>query len=156
MVTIPSILGMMVNELTKGRLENFAITVGGVTSKIASFFVIFINLAIVLPNIQWNFSAIKMMIVVLGLVSVNYIIGFCGSYFLKDRRQAVVTAMIFNVGMRNTGFGSVIAITYFPPAVALPIIITLLFQQPISAVVSKIIIKINSKQTLKLRSEKVH
>lgn len=137
MVTIPSILGMIVNEITKGRLEIFSISVGGVTSKLANFLVIFINSAIVLPNIQWDFSAVKMMIIVLGLVSVNYLIGFFGSYFLKDRRKEVVTAMIFNVGMRNTSFGSVLAISYFPASIALPIILTLLIQQPIAAIISK-------------------
>ena len=142
MVTIPSILGMMVNEMTKGRLENFSISVGGVTAKIANLFVIFINSAIVLPNIRWDFSTAKMMIIVLVLVCVNYLIGFVGSYFLKDRRKEVVTAMIFNVGMRNTSFGSVLAISYFPPSVALPIILTLLFQQPIAAIISKLLVKV--------------
>ena len=141
MVTIPSILGMLVNEFTKGRLEKFSISVGGVTAKVANMFVIFINSAIVLRNIQWNFSAVKMMIIVLGLVSVNYSIGFMGSYFLKDRRKEVVTAMIFNVGMRNTSFGSVLAISYFPASVAVPIILTLVFQQPIAAIISKFLMK---------------
>ncbi|SHI07485.1 bile acid:sodium symporter family protein [Desulfosporosinus lacus] len=148
MVTIPSILGMVINEITKGRLENFSVSVGGVTSKIASFFVVFLNSAVVLPNIKWDISAVKMMIVVVGLVSANYLIGFCGSYLLKDRRQEVVTAMIFNVGMRNTGFGSVIAISYFPATVALPIVLTLLFQQPIAAVVSKAIMKFNHQDRI--------
>lgn len=139
MVTIPSILGMVVNEVTKGRLDNFSTSVGGVTSKIANFIVIFINSAIVLPKIRWDLSAVKMMIIVLGLVSVNYLIGFIGSYFLKDRQKETVTAMIFNVGMRNTSFGSVLAISYFPASVALPIILTLLFQQPIAAIISKLL-----------------
>lgn len=76
MVTIPSVLGMMVNELTKGRLENFSHSVGGVTSKLATFIVIVINSALVLPQIHWDFAAFKMMIIVLGLVSLNYFIGF--------------------------------------------------------------------------------
>jgi len=145
MVTIPSILGMMVNEITKGRLENFSVSVGGVTAKIANLFVFFINSAIVLPNIQWDLSVAKMMMIVLALVSVNYFIGFIGSYFLKDRRKEVVTAMIFNVGMRNTSFGSVLAISYFPATVALPIILTLLFQQPIAAIISEFLKKSNQE-----------
>ncbi|MCO1600674.1 hypothetical protein [Desulfosporosinus nitroreducens] len=60
--------------------------------------------------------------------------------------------MIFNVGMRNTGFGSVIAISYFPATVALPIVLTLLFQQPIAAIVSKIIMKFDH-QDRKIRPE---
>lgn len=139
MVTIPSILGIAMNEITKGRLDDFSNSVGGVTSKIANFLVIVINSGIVLPTIHWDISAYKMMFIVLGLVLVNYIIGFMGSYVLKNRRKEVVTAMIFNVGMRNTSFGSVLAISYFPPAVALPIILTLLFQQPLAAIITKLL-----------------
>lgn len=143
MVTIPSVLGIATNEITKGRLEDFSNSVGGVTSKIANFLVIYINSAIVLRQIQWNQSALEMMIIVLGLIFVNYLIGFFGSYVVKIRSKETITAMIFNVGMRNTSFGSVIAITYFPPAVALPIVLTLLFQQPLAALVSKLLTRIN-------------
>ena len=136
MVTLPSILGMVVHELTKGRLDHFAGSVGGFTSKIASFLVIFINSALVLSQVKWGSSVVIMMFVVFMLVSINYLIGFLGSFLLKDRPRDVVAAMIFNVGMRNTNFGSVLAIAYFPPAVALPIILTLLYQHPIAAGVS--------------------
>lgn len=148
MVTIPSILGMVVNELTQGRLENFSRSVGGVTSKIATFIVIVINSAVVLPQIQWGLSAIKTMMIVFGLVSINYFIGFLGSYFLKDRRREVVAAMIFNVGMRNTSFGSVLAISYFPAAVAFPIILTLLYQHPIAAIISNLFDAFSRKETV--------
>lgn len=53
--------------------------------------------------------------------------------------------MIFNVGMRNTSFGSVLAIAYFPPAVAFPIILTLLYQHPIAAIVTQLFADQNSK-----------
>lgn len=146
MVTIPSVLGIAVNELTKGRLDDFASSVGGVTSKLANFVVIFINSGIVLSTIQWNRSAFKMMLIVFGLVLINFIIGFMGSYVLKDRRREVVITMVFNVGMRNTNFGSVLAISYFPPSVALPIILILLFQQPLAAIITKLL-NLNLKPT---------
>jgi predicted Na+-dependent transporter len=148
MVTIPSILGMMINELTKGRLERFADSVGGSTSKIATSIVILINSAIVLPQIHWDMSVLKLMIIILTLVSLNYFIGFLGSYLLKDRSKEVVVAMTFNVGMRNTSFGSVLAISFFPPAVAIPVIITLLYQQPIAAILSSLFTKRYRKSQL--------
>jgi bile acid:Na+ symporter, BASS family len=152
MVTVPSILGMVVNELTKGRLEKFSVTVGGFTSKIATFFVMVINSAIVLPQISWNASVGKMMLIVFVLVSLNYLIGFLGSFFLKDRSKEVVIAMIYNVGMRNTNFGAVLAISFFPPAVAFPIILTLLYQHPIAAIVANVYIKFNRGSHLDLVS----
>lgn len=138
MVTIPSILGMVVNDLTKGRLHQFADSIGGFTSKLATSVVIIINSAIVLPQIQWNLSIVKLMLIILALVSVNYYIGFLGSYLLKDRSKEVVVAMTFNVGMRNTSFGSVLAISFFPPAVAIPVVLILLYQQPIAAIISNL------------------
>lgn len=138
MVTAPSILGMVVNELTKGSLEKFATSFGGFTSKIATFIVIVINSGIVLSKIHWDSSVLKMMAIVFVLVALNYFIGFLGSYLIKDRSKDVVIAMIFNVGMRNTSFGSVLAISFFPPAVAFPIILTLLYQHPIAALVANL------------------
>lgn len=142
MVTIPSVLGITINELTKGRLDGFSSSVGGVTSKIGNTLVVYINSAIVLRQIQWNLSAFEMIFIVLGLIIVNYFIGFLGSYLIKARKRETITAMIFNVGMRNSNFGSVIAITYFPAKVALPIILILLFQQPLAALVSKLLTRI--------------
>jgi predicted Na+-dependent transporter len=149
MVTFPSILGMLVNELTKGKLMNFANTVGGVTSKLSTFVVIIINSAVVLQKIQWDLSVAKMMVAVFLLVSLNYFIGFLGSFFLKDRRPEVVATMIFTVGMRNTSFGSVLALTYFPPAVAFPIILTLLYQHPIAALVSNLLMGVSRRKLVK-------
>lgn len=136
MVVVPSVLGMVVNEMTKGRLDNFASSLGGFTSKVAAFLVILINSSIVLPNIQWNAAVFKMMVIVLVLVSMNYLIGYLGSFIIKERSKETVAAVVYNVGMRNTGFGSVLAIAYFPPEVAIPIILTLLYQHPIAAIIS--------------------
>lgn len=146
MVMIPCLLGMVVNELTKGQLEDFAQSIGGFTSKLATFIVIVINSAVVLPQIHWGPSVFKMMLIVFFLVALNYFIGYLGSLFLRDRRQDVVATMIFNVGMRNTSFGSVLALAYFPPEVAFPIILTLLYQHPIAAVVSNLFLTLNRRK----------
>lgn len=136
MVTIPSLLGMAVNDLTRGRLVKFSHSVGGFTSKVALFFVVFFNASIVAPEINWNSSLVKMLLVILMLSICGYCLGYAGSYALRDRRRDTVVAMVYNVGMRNISFGSVLAVTYFPAAVAIPVTLAMIFQQPLAAVVS--------------------
>lgn len=53
-----------------------------------------------------------------------------------------------NVGMRNTSFGSVLAISYFPASVAFPIILTLLYQHPIAAIISNLFDVFNRRETV--------
>lgn len=136
MVTIPSLIGMVVNDLTKGRLAEFSKSVGGFSAKIAMFMVVFINAAIVGPEIIWDASLFKMLLVILILVSLGYYLGYLGTYILKTRHWETVSAMVYNVGMRNISFGSVLAVTYFSPAVAVPVTLAMLYQQPLAAIVS--------------------
>ena len=135
MVTIPSFLGMGINDLTKRRLNRFSRSVGGFTSKIALFMVVTINAGIVTPEIHWDFSLVKLLSVILLLTIFGYALGFIGSLILKDPNPNTVTAMIYNVGMRNISFGAVLAIGYFPPPVSVPVTLAMLFQQPMAALV---------------------
>jgi len=136
MVTIPSILGMAVNDLTRGRMVKFAHSVGGFTSKIGIVLLILINASAVGPEINWNFSLVKMLFVILLMTTFGYYLGYMGSYALKDRRRDTIAAMVYNVGMRNTSFGLVLALTYFPPPVAIPVTLAILYQQPLAAIVA--------------------
>lgn len=135
MVTIPSFLGMGINDLTKGKLDRFSRSVGGFTSKIALFMVVTINAGIVAPEIHWNLSLVKLLSVILLLTILGYALGFIGSLILKDRNHTTITTMIYNVGMRNISFGAVLAIGYFPPPVSVPVTLAMLFQQPVAAFV---------------------
>lgn len=136
MVTIPSLLGMAVNDLTSGRLTKFSHSIGGFTSKLALFFVVFINANAVAREIHWDVSLIKMLLVILLLAISGYSLGYLGTLALKKRRTDTMIAMVYNVGMRNISFGSVLALVYFPAAVAVPVTLAMLYQQPLAAAVS--------------------
>ncbi|EGO65878.1 bile acid:sodium symporter family protein [Acetonema longum] len=138
MVTIPSLIGMAANDLTHGKLTSFANSIGGLSSKVAFFLVIFLNAAIVAPSIHWSMSVLKILIVVFLTVAAGYLLGFLGSLPLKEHRRESAFTMIYTVGMRNISFGLVMAMTYFPPAVAIPIILAMLFQQPLAAIIPQL------------------
>ncbi|ATW25756.1 bile acid:sodium symporter family protein [Candidatus Formimonas warabiya] len=136
MVTIPSLAGMLINDGTRGRWNGFAQSVGGLTAKVALFLVILLNAGMVASEIHWNGALIKLLLVVLLLVICGYLTGFAGSFVVKDRQSGIISAMIYNVGMRNTGFGALLVISYFPSAVALPVILAMLYQQPVAAIIA--------------------
>ncbi|ATW25755.1 bile acid:sodium symporter family protein [Candidatus Formimonas warabiya] len=146
MVTIPSLAGMFLNDMTGGRLRGFSKSIGAFTSKGAFFLVILINAAMVASEIPWNVSLIKLLLVVLLLVACGYMTGFIGSLVVKDRRSDVISPIIYNVGMRNIGFGALLAISYFPPAVAVPVTLAMLYQQPVAAVVASLFRRYQAKE----------
>lgn len=135
MVTGPSLAGMLINDITRGKPTAFAKSVGGITAKLAMFGVILINAAEVGPEIHWNISLVKMLVAVLLLAICGYFLGYIGSYIYSKPNPATIGAMIYNVGMRNISFGSVLAVTYFAPGVAIPVTLGMLFQQPLAAAI---------------------
>ncbi|MEN6413041.1 MAG: bile acid:sodium symporter [Veillonellales bacterium] len=138
MVTIPSVIGMLLHDWTGGKVNAFANSIGGATSKLAMFLVIFINAAIVMPHIHWDLTIVKTILVTLLIVTTGFCVGYAGSFVLKKRPKDVVVAMIYNVGIRNNACGLVIALSYFPQKVAIPMTLSILFQQPLATIIFRI------------------
>ncbi|HWR44634.1 bile acid:sodium symporter family protein [Sporomusa sp.] len=135
MVTVPSLLGMALHDYSRGILTPAIKTVANFISKMAFFAVIFINAAIVGPSISWDISTLKIVLITMFLVAAGYLIGFLGSYVFKDRSKETALAMIYCVGLRNISFGLVLALSFFPPPVAVPITMFILYQQPFAAAI---------------------
>lgn len=138
MVTIPSIAGMLFYDWTDGKTASFARGLGGVSSKLALFIVILLNASLVSPSFHLSLETVKLMGVVLLMVASGYVLGYAGSLCISETSRGMTMAMIYSVGMRNISCGLVIAITYFPPTVAVPIMLGMIFQQPIAAVIPNI------------------
>jgi len=136
MVTLPSLAGMLVHDLTQGKLAAFTASVGGLSSKAAVFLIVFFNAAAIAPQLHWNLWLAKLLAVILLLVASGYLLGFAGSFLLRERRPETVIALIYNVGMRNIAFGAVLALAYFPTPVAVPAALGSLFQQPLAGLVA--------------------
>lgn len=141
MITLPSLLGMALHDWTKGRVVNFAKGAGGLISKIGFFVIIFMNATLVAPEIIWNASMFKILLVTLLVVIAGYYLGYLGSFAVRGRPRDVQMAMIYNVGLRNLSFGLVLALTYFPKTVAIPITVGILYQQPIAAIIPHLLKK---------------
>lgn len=144
MITIPSVVGMVLHDRSTQLVTPSIKTVANFVSKIAFFVVIFINAAIVGPDINWDLSTVKIVSVTMLLVAGGYFTGYLGSYILKKPTRETALAMIYCVGLRNISFGMVLALGFFPPPVAIPITMFMLFQQPFAAIIPHFFRKANN------------
>jgi predicted Na+-dependent transporter len=129
MVVVPSIAGMLMNQATAGKVKASWSPILSPVSKIGLVAVIVINSSVIAPFFtEWDWNVVYIAAVCIVIVSIGYGLGWIASRMLKlDRDMAV--SMVFNCGMRNISAGAVLAISFFPPQVALPTIIGMLTQQ---------------------------
>ncbi|MGN7477509.1 bile acid:sodium symporter family protein [Solibacillus silvestris] len=139
MIVLPSLLGIVVNEWTKGKLlEQFGKPFS-LISKLCLFAIIMINSSAIAPYVRdINIELAKVIAVVLFLAISGYVLSLILSR-LFWKSKADQATFIFNGGMRNIAVGVVIATTYFPSKVAMPVVFGMLFQQVLASIFYKII-----------------
>lgn len=145
MIVIPSIIGMCLNQLTQGRVKEVLGPRLSPFSKLGLGCVIMINSSVIAPYL----TDINLKLVLIGVVV--FLIAFSGYLLswlignLVRLEKEVVIALTFTGGMRNISAGAVIAVTYFAPPVAVPVVIGMLFQQVIASIYGKLLEKYYSK-----------
>ncbi|GMA62872.1 bile acid:sodium symporter family protein [Alicyclobacillus fastidiosus] len=134
MIVLPSIAGMFLNQRTGGTIKTTLGSKLAPLSKIGIAIVVAINGAVVGPYLKhFNMQLIELIIVVFLLSSLGYPVGLLTGKLFRLEKGAVVS-MTFNGGMRNNNAGAVMAVTYFPSPVALPVILVMLFQQTLASI----------------------
>jgi BASS family bile acid:Na+ symporter len=129
MIVIPSIIGILLNQFTAGKVKERWSPVLAPYSKIGLGIVIAINSANVAPFIlKMDPSLFYALIIIICLVSSGYVLGHLLAKWSRFGLDIDI-ALTFNSGMRNVSAGAVIAITYFPAKVAYPVVVGMLFQQ---------------------------
>lgn len=141
MVVLPSIAGIIVNEVSEGKVQQRFGKKLAPFSKLCLFLVIMINSSVIAPYLNpltWELAAI---ILVVLLVSVSgYVFALIlGRFLWKD--PSITATFVFMGGMRNIAAGVVIATTYFPGKVVMPVVLGMLFQQVLASFFSKIVRK---------------
>lgn len=133
MVVLPSVAGMLLNQFSKGKVTAVCGPPLAPFVKVGLFIVVSINGASIARYLKHPDGKLVLIIAVTFVtVILGYIIGALVSRsFRWDYENAV--AVQFNSGMRNLSAGAVLAVKYFPPAVALPVISGMLFQQILAA-----------------------
>lgn len=134
MVVLPSLLGMALNQLTKGRIKPVLGPKLAPFSKLGLVAVISINTSSVASSfVNLDAKLFAIIATVFVIAASGYAWGWLAARLFKWNRSIIV-ALTFNSGMRNISAGAVLALTYFPSPVVLPVIVGSLFQQLLASI----------------------
>lgn len=148
MIVLPSVLGMLLNQYSKGNLTKKLSTSLAPFSKMSIGIVVMLNGAVIAPYLKdINFKLISITLVVFFIAVTGYVFSFLMGKLIRGDRDTIVS-LTFSGGMRNISAGAVIAVTYFPPAVAVPVVVGMLFQQILASFAGHLLARYFTKKTL--------
>jgi tagaturonate reductase len=134
MVVVPMVVGVALNQGTKNGAKAKAVPLGKPFSKLFLMAVVSINSAQVVESVVWSWALVP----VVGVSALTSFFGFAAGWAAAKwafrGAQDLQVTMCFTCGMRNISASLVLAIQYFPPAAAVPVIVGILLQQTMAAV----------------------
>lgn len=140
MVVVPSVVGILINNLTKGKVNEHITPCLKPFSKIGLFFIIVINTAQVserlIANASWDYLPIAAVCAFLAIIGypISHTLGRIAG--LAEQESKSIT---FASSLRNISAALVLAIAYFPPETSLPVIFGIVFQQSTCAVMAHVL-----------------
>jgi len=159
MVVVPTIIGVMLNETSRGKIPQVICPALDPAAKICLMLVIAANSSVVAPNIKFNDPlvwGIALLCIVLTssgflLARLNGIACRRGVAKVTDGAKVPCDAkasgaeksasLVIAGGLRNNSAVMTIAVTFFPEAAVFPAILSIVFQQMIAAVMGKVLIR---------------
>ncbi|MCI2255971.1 bile acid:sodium symporter family protein [Domibacillus sp. PGB-M46] len=133
MIVLPSLLGMLVNEWVKSEKASQISQTLSPFSKLSLPLVIAINSAVVAPYLRdIDLKFVQILTTILFVVLCGYLLSWALAVACRQPHETIVT-LIYTGGMRNISAGAVIAVNFFPPQAAVPVVVCMLFQQMLAA-----------------------
>jgi len=145
MIVLPSIVGLILNEWTKGKIDKTLGKKLAPFQKLSLFLIVMINSSVIAPyikNISWELVAIIFVVLFISISGYAFCL-IIGQFLWKD--ASIITSVVFTGGMRNIATGVVVATTYFPSKVVMPVVFCMLFQQVLASQFSRIIERYRDK-----------
>ncbi|MDR2942233.1 MAG: hypothetical protein LBV17_06560 [Treponema sp.] len=138
MVVVPTIIGVTVNETSKGKIPAVICPYFDPFAKICLMLVIATNAAIVAPALNLKEPLIwQVALLVILLTSAGFLIMKLITVIAKCRAPKDIT-MIISGGLRNNSAVMTIAVAFFPSATVLPTLTSIIVQQTIAAIMGKL------------------
>jgi predicted Na+-dependent transporter len=147
MIVLPSLVGMLLNHLTSGGIKKTAGIWLSPASKLGLAAVVMLNSAVVAPYLRTvDQKLVSIAIVVLFISFSGYLFSWLISKWLKRETDEIIT-LTFTGGMRNISAGAVVAVAYFPPPVAVPVVLGILFQQMLASFYGYMLHRVYNRST---------
>ncbi|MDR0290544.1 MAG: bile acid:sodium symporter family protein [Treponema sp.] len=145
MVVIPTIIGVTLNETSRGKIPAIVCPYLNPVSKVCLMLVIAANTSPVAKIIRFDDIEVWK---IMGLCITLSAGGFLLSKFAAAAIKCNATKSIdlfFTGGLRNISAVTTIAVTFFPEAAALPALLGIMFQQTLSAIMGKLCVNVDKK-----------
>jgi predicted Na+-dependent transporter len=147
MIVVPTLVGISLHDSTGGRLGPALAPLNGPLSKICLILVVAVNIAAARDILLGIRSSILWLGILLTLQSsLGFLLGFGAGRVMGYSPERIRT-LTFCVGLRNISAGIVIALRYFSPATAIPVVLTIVLQQPMAAFAQRIFLGNSSAAT---------
>lgn len=140
MVVLPSVAGVLINTLTRGHCNDHVSPCLKPFSKIALLFVIAINASQVADRIieDASWAYVPEVLSALLFSSIGFFLSYGVSRLFRLSHEDTIS-VTYASAMRNISAALVLAINFFPPGAAIPVICGIVIQQSTCAVVSAIL-----------------
>jgi len=140
MIAIPTVLGVTLNELSRGKIPALINPWLSPFSKLCIPFLIAASAAAVAPQVRldnprvWLIIACCISFSVLGFV--------CGKFTAMAGKlgKEKQISLFFGAGLRNTSAAMILGTQFFPASAALPSVLGIMFQQTIAAVMGRLML----------------
>lgn len=132
MIVIPSIAGMLIHQFAKEKAISWNKRLAPFT-KLGLAAVVGINSSVVAPYLrQVDAKFFQVTITVFFIALSGYFFAWMLGVVTKRSKEETIS-IIYSGGMRNISAGAVLAVGFFPPPVAVPVVVGMLFQQILAA-----------------------
>ncbi|MGG1877211.1 bile acid:sodium symporter family protein [Paenibacillus cisolokensis] len=136
MVVLPTLVGVLLYECSKGKIKAWSAPVAQPISKVFFMLVVLLNAASIAPHAAGMKQ--EMMIVipaVILLIMICYALGYFGAYAVRKPSRELQITVTYASGMRNISLGMVLATAYFSPQASIPVVLGIMFQQPAATLI---------------------
>ena len=140
MVAIPTILGVVLNEISRGKIPALISPWLTPFSKVCMVMVIAANSSAVASQVRPDNPRIWVIMAVCILFSgMGFICGKFTSLAGKLKKEKQIS-LFFASGLRNTSAAMTLGTQFFPASAALPAVLGIMFQQTIAAIMGRIML----------------
>lgn len=144
-IVLPTVIGVALNGISRGRIQGVVQPYAAPISKFCFVAVVSLNASAIAPHLeQLKEDMLVLVPLVVVLVGICYALGFIGTAPLRSYEQQVTVS--YATGMRNISLGIVLALGYFSPLAAVPVVLSILIQQPLATLHHYYLQKINKNK----------
>jgi len=141
MIVVPTIIGITLNETSRGSIPNVICPYLNPVSKICLPLVVAANASPVARIIHISDPMVWMIATACVVLSTSgFLLSKLTAITIRCNREKNIS-LFFTGGLRNISAVSTIAVTFFPEAAALPALLGIVFQQTLSAIMGNLFIK---------------